>query len=67
MITNCDFLSSDIVVALSAFYLQTWRWRNESSSLQAQSCCNSSRPARVEIVAISQARTVKAPPSVVIE
>ena len=68
MITNCDFLSNDIVLARSAFY-QSWR------AVDGEMCgagvpglgCNSSHPARVEIVAIEQARIAKAPPTSVIE
>ena len=71
MITNCDFLSNDIVVlARSAFHVQSWRWRNEwarSAEQASQFSLNSSYPARVEIVAIEQARIAKAPPTSVIE
>ena len=31
MITNCDFLSNDIVLARNAFHVESWRWRNEPS------------------------------------
>ena len=54
MITNCDFLSNDIVLARSVVECIS------SSDLEMEKCCcNSSHPARVEIVAMDQARTAK--------
>ena len=61
MITNCDFLSNDIVLARSVVECISSSDLEMEKRLvqQSQSSCNSSHPARVEIVAMDQARTAK--------